>query len=907
MNRKLVGGLVAVVLGAVAIWFLFLRGGGDPAQTVAAGSGRSATIEKPAEKPKPAEDPGTGRGGPVRWQLDLDPEGPLQLEGQVLGPDGKGVGGAEVRLDSVPPRTAKAEDDGTFQFEKLVGRSYELTATSGDLVGSTRYKLTEKSDPAVIRIGEGAKLVVTVTDEAKAPIANATVRAADSERTARTDAKGEATLSPLQPGWVAAQASAEGYASASSFTTIGSGGATGRIAIVLRKGYAVSGRVVDDGGKAIAKARVTFSGAAWGLGGDRDDREEYMTDGKGQFTIRAVAAGEHTLMAVDGEHAPSTTDVSVVDRPVTGVEIRMKAGARIAGKVVDASKQPVPFATIRVAGADAQMFSVGARQATSDSKGAFELRGLARTKLAVRAESEAAASTIQKLDLSEQPAVDGVELVLDQTGSIAGIVVDETGAAVAEVTVHAYPDLTSGASADLMLAGMSTATTDGAGAFTIRGLPDGKWRIDAARSSTIGMRWGMGGTKAKTGDTNVRVTLATPGSVKGKLVVAATSQPPKLAMIQVGMQPPTPTSDGAFELREVEPGDHHITIRGPAFTDHEQRVKVEAGKTVDLGTITLQRGRRLTGKVVDGSGKPVADARVKVGEWLVTLEGDQGAYENIEEQQGIRSTRTGSDGSFEVVGIPVKGTSVMASHPAAGSSTATEIAAGADDPPPVTITLRGFGSIAGTVTSKGKPLSRVTITLTTKGGGKQMSFAQTDDKGSYKLAKVAEGAYIVQAMQADMLGTSFSSTTAAAMVTAGKQSKVDIDIPVGNVTLAVKLEPLPGASFDIVQTFLYSGAVAYSNAKQVMDGFTAGATKGMKIWMGKDSPMPEFTELVPGEYSICSIPITGSISDMELQRKLQQHMDKLKVYCKVVKVAASPVKQTVVHQLPSMAPLPEAK
>ena len=31
-----------------------------------------------------------------RWQLDIDPEGPLQLEGQVVDAQGHGVGGADV-------------------------------------------------------------------------------------------------------------------------------------------------------------------------------------------------------------------------------------------------------------------------------------------------------------------------------------------------------------------------------------------------------------------------------------------------------------------------------------------------------------------------------------------------------------------------------------------------------------------------------------------------------------------------------------------------------------------------------------------------------------------------------------------------------------------------------------------
>src|SRR4029078_9754347 len=66
---------------------------------------------------------------------DNDPVGDLRLEGQVLGPDDQPVAGAVVALGSVPPRTAKSEKDGSFEFDKLVGRTYALTARSGDMVG----------------------------------------------------------------------------------------------------------------------------------------------------------------------------------------------------------------------------------------------------------------------------------------------------------------------------------------------------------------------------------------------------------------------------------------------------------------------------------------------------------------------------------------------------------------------------------------------------------------------------------------------------------------------------------------------------------------------------------------------------------------------------------------------------
>ena len=79
----------------------------------------------------------------------------------------------------------------------------------------------------------------------------------------------------------------------------------------------------------------------------------------------------------------------------------------------------------------------------------------------------------------------------------------------------------------------------------------------------------------------------------------------------------------------------------------------------------------------------------------------------------------------------------------------------------------------------------------------------------------------------------------------------------------------------------------------------------MKFW---NATMPaEFTELVPGSYSVCSIPITGNMADSTFLQRLQENANILKVYCKPVTLAAAPDKQTVAQELPAMVPLPAPK
>lgn len=270
----------------------------------------------------------------------------------------------------------------------------------------------------------------------------------------------------------------------------------------------------------------------------------------------------------------------------------------------------------------------------------------------------------------------------------------------------------------------------------------------------------------------------------------------------------------------------------------------------------------------------------------------------------MRSGVTDQDGRFTLIGIAKKATNVIAEHPSRGRSAAIEIAAGTDDPPPITLALKGFGSISGKVTSKGEPVGGATITDTPKGGGSQVRIVQSEADGTFTLTKIGEGTHVVSAMQQAGFGMSMKSTSTTVQVTAGKDTKVAIDIPVGSITLVVQVKPKAGAKVDSAQVFLFRGGVAVTNAKDLTAGFLAGGVQGMKFWFGDGKPLPEFEELVPGAFSVCGIPITGDLNDATFRQRLQEHMESLQVYCKKIAVAASPQKQTVSIELPAMSPLP---
>src|SRR5258708_29362798 len=112
-------------------------------------------------------------------------------------------------------------------------------------------------------------------------------------------------------------------------------------------------------------------------------------------------------------------------------------GAAVRGHVVDATKQPLPSARVRIGISSRRgMIFEPPRQAYSDGKGEFEIKGLPKRELAAVAMHETGASQSKDVDTTRGD-VSSVELVIDVTGSIAGIVVDPQGQPVEGVQVSA--------------------------------------------------------------------------------------------------------------------------------------------------------------------------------------------------------------------------------------------------------------------------------------------------------------------------------------------------------------------------------------------------------------------------------------------------------------------------------------
>ena len=181
--------------------------------------------------------------------------------------------------------------------------------------------------------------------------------------------------------------------------------------------------------------------------------------------------------------------------------------------------------------------------------------------------------------------------------------------------------------------------------------------------------------------------------------------------------------DGRFTLPDLPPGKYQLALVGWAFARKTLTVEVGTSK-LDLGTIKVDAGRSLEGRIVDAAGSLVAGAKIIVYE---TRPQDLTVPEVELLFGGAQLATSSYDGTFKVLGLPDDLTGLRALAFSADESSAEHIVSGYF----VELPIGRTGTIDGRITNRRRMKSPVMIATPAAFDGKPV-LAGVDPTGHFR-------------------------------------------------------------------------------------------------------------------------------------------------------------------------------
>ena len=716
----------------------------------------------------------------------------VTLTGKVTGPDGKPIAGASVLAMPMPPRgvssmrgprvevpkafAAKSDATGSFKLEGLASGPFAVRVASAGLAPTV---VTDIPAGAAlnVRLKPGVSVAGRVLDlTTQRPITGATVTGLEKDdarfgkeaaHTTRTGDDGTFLLIDCAPGVVVVEAIAPAKARARLDRVVAKALAPGEErnpdahTLYLQPGGRIAGRVVGPDGKPLPDAIVVAmpsDGSLFAM--VRDARNAQRTDADGKFSFDGINAGNKYTIRASKEGLSAKDDGPIpveagTDR--SDLEFKLEAGALLAFRLVTDKEVPVKDLDVRL-----QAPSTGRRRTmafgandvdrdkiVSQGDGKFLIKALdAGTFDLTLQPMDYADVTREGLKLKSGETTDLGTIRVKESKSIAGRVTDSAGQPVAGATISGM-----WLDGDARFSREAHSAADGR--YRLSGLGDQPLRNLSVRA--VGYT-SASRESASPGDTAIDFTLEKTGSVVGKVQYRGGAVPEAFRVqafpeakekqerpgmrIVIGNRPDEDQvftdPSGNFRVDGVDPGMVTITAKADGKAPaRKSGLTVVSDQVVDAGTLILEDGRTLRGRVVaTKDDAPIPGA-------TVTVAPPQGFMMSADRTTAGLAI-SALDGTFEIAGLEARTYAIDATQPDYSPNTGrVEIGTDADTNDFIVKLSRG-GTITGMVRDAQKaPLvnAQVLLTKVPMGGGPQT--VSTGADGRYTFEKIAPGEYMV--------------------------------------------------------------------------------------------------------------------------------------------------------------------
>ena len=433
--------------------------------------------------------------GETRWVRLALGRGGLVLSGRVREAGGGPVVGARVTAalterdgDLAVPAPAfgtSSGADGLFSLALLPGR-YVLRAEAGGYATTSELAIVGANIQRDLQLEPAGSLAGRVVGRPGGePVPAASVQARSIEgwslgrsRAVESDGEGRFRLDGLTPGDFVVEARAAGRAGRSAPVRVTPGPSAPELVVELADGLALDGRVVDAAGRPVAGAQLT----AWSR--DGGPPAEATSAAGGRFRIEGLLPGRYELRAMGPQATRTRAAMKLVNRDLTGLELRLEGQVIVMGQVIDPSGGTVAGARV-MAGTEPATLGWAGRSAPATitaADGRFRFQGLDAGRVTLRVEKEEVGSAVWVEHRIPAGAVRELTLRLQAGATLTGLVRFEDGSPAPGAVVYVeYPSqrrrFFDGHGREHVA---SRAVTGPDAAYTLAGLDPGDVRVSAS-------------------------------------------------------------------------------------------------------------------------------------------------------------------------------------------------------------------------------------------------------------------------------------------------------------------------------------------------------------------------------------------------------------------------------------------